>query len=272
MYYQPVTLDEALQIKAELGGAGHFVAGGTDLVVGMRKGKARPEHVVDLGRVEELTTLSEVDGRLRIGAGVTHARLEDSSFVALAAATATVGGPQIRNLGTVGGQIGTASPAGDVSVALLALRAECELVSKSRGRRRLPIDEMFVSYAKTALEPDELLEAVYVPLGGRSAFHKIGKRNAVAISVVVAAVSVGSGGEVGIGLGCVGPTPLRCPPAESYLAEHGLTEAAIAQAGELVEAYVEPIDDHRGSADYRRSMAGRLTQRLLRQVGAPRAT
>lgn len=271
MYYQPATLDEALQIKAELGETGHFVAGGTDLVVGMRKGKLRPENVVDLGRVEELTALGEAEGWLRIGAAVTHSQLESSTITALAASTATVGGPQIRNLGTVGGQIGTASPAGDVSVALLALRAECELVSKARGRRRLPLDEMFVSYAKTALAPDELLEAIYVPLGSRSAFHKIGKRNAVAISIVVAAVAVDAKGEVGIGLGCVGPTPLRCPPAESYLAEHGLTEAAVTQAGELVEAYVEPIDDHRGSADYRRSMAGRLTQRLLRQVGAPRA-
>ncbi len=271
MYYQPVTLDEVLQLKAELGETGRFVAGGTDLVVGIRKGRPRPEHVVDLCRVDALKELGEADGWLRIGAGVTHSRLEGSTIRALAASTATVGGPQIRNLGTIGGQIGTASPAGDVSVALLALRAECELLSKARGRRRLPLDEMFVSYAKTALEPDELLEAVYVPLGGRSAFHKIGKRNAVAISVVVAAVSLSSGGEVGIGLGCVGPTPLRCPPAESYLAEHGLTEVAMKEAGELVEAYVEPIDDHRGSADYRRAMAGRLTQRLLRQVGAPRA-
>lgn len=266
MFYQPATIEEALAAKAELGDAARFVAGGTDLVVALRKGRPAPEHVIDLGRVAGLDDLGEVGGFLRVGAGVCHRRLEESGVTALAQAAATVGGPQIRNLGTVGGQIGTASPAGDVSIALLALKAECELFSLARGARRLPLAEMFVSYAKTALAPDELLTAIYVPLGRRSAFHKIGKRKAVAISLVVVAASVAPDGDVGLGLGCVGPIPLTCKPAEALLRERGLGDATIDEAAALVEQAVAPIDDHRGSADYRRAMAKTLTRRLLRQL------
>ncbi len=266
MYYQPTTVEGALKIKAAHQASARFVAGGTDFVVGLRKGRERPEHLIDLSRIEALREVGEEGAWLRVGAGVTHAALESSALTALAVATASVGGPQIRNLGTVGGQIGTASPAGDVSVALLALKAEIELVSLARGRRRLPLSEMFLRYATTALADDEMIAAVYVPTNRKSAFHKIGKRRSVAISVAVVAVSVGLDGDVGIGLGCVGPTPLRCFPAETYLAEHERDDVAIEKAGELVEAYVEPIDDHRGSADYRRAMAGRLTKRLLREL------
>ena len=120
MYFQPKNLDEALEIKAKLGADGTLLAGGTDLVVGIRKGRTQVSNFIDLSKVAELGELQEQDGFLRIGAATVHRRLESCAHKALADAAATVGGPQIRNLGTVGGQIGTASPAGDVSVALIA--------------------------------------------------------------------------------------------------------------------------------------------------------
>lgn len=265
MYYQPTTIDEALAIKTKLGRGGHFVAGGTDLVVGMRKRVLAPEHFIDLSRVAGLDELVEANGYLKIGANVTHSQLESSDITALALSTETVGGPQIRNLGTFGGQIGTASPAGDVSVALIALKAECELISP-RGTRRLPLDEVFVGPGKTIVEPDEMVLAVYVPLGRRSTFYKIGKRDAVAISLVMAAASVGSAGDVAFGVGCVAPVPLRCKRAEAHLDEHGLEPEAIERAAELVGEEVSPIDDHRGGKEYRQAMAVTLAKRLLRQL------
>ncbi|MCC6749024.1 MAG: FAD binding domain-containing protein [Deltaproteobacteria bacterium] len=265
MYHQPRSIDEALELKARLGGDGTFLAGGTDLVVGLRKGKLEVKNLIDLSRVPGLDELQERDGHLVVGARVTHARLERCKETALAAAAETVGGPQIRNLGTVGGQIGTASPAGDVTVALLALKAEAELLSR-RGRRRVPLEQVFVGPGRTSLAPDELLRAVHVPLGRRSVFYKLGKRGAVAISVVMAAASVGPGGDVALAVGCAAPVPLRIAKAEALLDQQGLTEAAIARAAELAEQAVTPITDHRGGEAYRRAMAGTLTRRLLTEL------
>ena len=262
MYHRPASLDEALALKHHLGASAAFLAGGTDLVVGVRKGKAPPYAIIDLSLIAALAELRDEGDRLRIGALCTHARLERSGVAALAAACETVGGPQIRNLGTVGGQLGTASPAGDVSVALIALDAEVELASV-RGVRALPLAELFVGPGRTVMAPDELVLAVTVPTARRSAFYKIGKRDAVAISLVMAAASVGADGRVAIGLGCVAPVPLRARRAEAHLAAHGLNAAAIEAAAEIVASEVAPISDHRGGADYRRTMAATLTRRLL---------
>jgi CO/xanthine dehydrogenase FAD-binding subunit len=267
MYYQPTSLAEALRLKADLGVQGTFLAGGTDVVVGVRKGRLEVENYIDLSKVPGLGGIREHGGALRIGAAVTHAELESAALpAALAQACATVGGPQIRNLGTIGGQIGTASPAGDASVAMIALKAEVELTSGERGPRRLPLCEIFVAPGQTRIADDELVLAVHLPLHRRSDFRKIGKRDAVAISLVMAAASIGRGGDVGLAIGCVAPVPLRCKRAEAYLDAHGLGDASLQRAAEIVGEEVSPISDHRGGADYRRAMAQTLSKRLLRRL------
>ena len=266
MYHQPTTVDEVLGLKHQLGAAASFLAGGTDLVVGVRKGRREFGELIDLSRVDALAALERSGDTMRIGSMCRLATLERSGVDALAAACETVGGPQIRNLGTVGGQLGTASPAGDVSIALLALDAEVELASAETGTRSLPLAELFVGPGRTVLAEHELITAVTIPTNRRSAFYKIGKRGAVAISVVMAAASLGPEGELGIALGCVAPTPLRARKAEAHLQGGELSDARIDEAAALAAGEVKPIDDHRGGADYRRAMAATITRRLLRQL------
>ncbi|MCA9664859.1 MAG: xanthine dehydrogenase family protein subunit M [Myxococcales bacterium] len=267
LYYQPKSVDEALQIKAELGAEGTFLAGGTDVVVGIRKGKLKVARTIDLSQVPGLDGIRRHDGFLEIGAMTTHKALEQHDVpAALAQSCETVGGPQIRYLGTVGGQIGTASPAGDVSVALIALKADVELRSAARGTRRLPLDEVFVGPGKTVIADDEMVTRVFVPLGRRSDFYKIGKRDAVAISLVMAAASVGPAGDVAIAIGCVAPVPLRIKRAEALLDARGLSDEAVDEAATIAREDCSPISDHRGGADYRRAMAGTLTKRLLSRL------
>jgi CO/xanthine dehydrogenase FAD-binding subunit len=268
VFYRPATLTEALELKSHLGTEAVFLAGGTDLVAGVAKGRLEIGHWIDLSRLDELVYVAPEGDGVRIGASCTHAMLEASPYRALAQAARLVGGPQIRNRGTVAGNLGTASPAGDVCVALLALDAEVELLSL-RGGRRVPLSQFFLAPGKTAIAPDELIAAVRLPPGKASGFLKMGKRLSVAISVACCAVARHADGRIGIALGSVAPTPMRAPRAEAHLAEHGLTEASLAKASELVSEEVRPIDDHRASADYRRHVSGVLARRLLGSIAFP---
>lgn len=265
MFYQPSTLQEALELKAKLGHEARFLAGGTDLVVGMQKGRLTLDEVIDLSRLDELRYVHD-DGRsMTLGAGCTHAMVESCRVAALADSARQVGGPQIRNRGTIGGQLGTASPAGDVSVGLLALEADVELVSV-RGTRTVPLQEFFLGVGKTVLAPDELISAVRFDHPAGSAFYKIGKRNSVAISIVMCAVALGPDGAPRIALGSVAPTPLRLLKTEAFLKAEGLTATTIEEAGRLAREEVNPITDHRAGADYRRDVSGVLVARLLREL------
>lgn len=264
-FYQPQTLAEALELKAKLGTDAYFLAGGTDLVVLRNRGRVKGEHWIDLSKVPDLDGFAENDGVLRIGAACKHARLETSRYTALAEAAASVGGPQIRHRGTVGGNVGNASPAGDVSVALLAYDAELEL-AKLGGTRRMKLSEFFLAPGKTAIAPDEIITAFFLPASVRSAWFKLGKREATAISVVCTAVGVTADGKAHIALGSVAPRPTRVPEAEAVIAEKGLTPATAAEAGRLVSERISPITDHRASADYRRDVAGKMVARLLTQL------
>ena len=264
-FHQPKSLAEALQLKAELGEGAYFLAGGTDLVVLRNRGRIKGEHWIDLSRLNELNSLETVDGKLRIGAACTHSRLEQTPYTALAEAAASVGGPQIRARGTVAGNVGNASPAGDVSVALLAHDAEIELTSLE-GSRRLNLDAFFVGPGKTVIAPGEMITAFYLPSEVRSAWFKVGKREATAISVVAAAVGRQADGRVHIALGSVAPRPIRVAAAEAHLAEHGLTPETALEAGRIVSESITPITDHRATADYRRGIAGKMVSRLLAQL------
>ena len=252
--------------------------GGTDVMVEINLDRHRPAAILDLTRVHELTDW-DVDAKLlRVGAGVTYTRILDEladRLPGLAMASRTVGSPQIRNRGTVGGNLGTASPAGDAHPPLLASDAIVEVASKS-ATRRIPSREFFVGPKKNAMRPDELIAAFLVePAQGGQQFSKVGTRNAMVIAVCSFALALDfARRQVGTGIGSAGPTPLRAPAAEEFLAgalaESGLWECPaclpdqVAQRfGELVAAAARPIDDVRGTAAYRRHALSVLARRTL---------
>ena len=252
------------------------IAGGTDVMVDINFDRCRPEGLLDLSRIPapEIAGWS-VDGDvLTLGAGVTWAQvLADLPELApgLALAARTVGSPQIRNRGTVVGNLGSASPAGDAHPPLLAAGATVEVESVD-GRRTLPITEFFLGPKCSALRPHELICAVHVPVAtGPQQFSKIGTRNAMVIAVTSFALALHPREEgVGTGIGSAGPTPLRASDAEDYLSGEldwrsgsPLAPPVVRRFGELVGAAARPIDDVRGTADYRRHALSVMAARTL---------
>jgi CO/xanthine dehydrogenase FAD-binding subunit len=254
----PRSLDEALRIKAERPDAVP-IAGGTDLMVELNFDRKRPETILNLGEVPELRGWSRDDGLVRLGASLTYteAMAEDlrSQLPALAEASRTVGSPQIRNRGTIGGNLGTASPAGDALPPLLVEEAEIEVASTGGGTRRLPLQEFLVGPKRNALAPEELIVAVLLrPSGAPQTFMKVGPRNAMVISVCsLAVVADRERGELRAAFGSAGPVPtlVRTPLSEA----EGFPDA-VAQAA-------SPIDDVRGTAAYRRHALRVLAARGL---------
>jgi CO/xanthine dehydrogenase FAD-binding subunit len=251
------------------------LAGGTDVMVELNAHHAHVEQVVLVNRVPELCTWRVADGQVEIGAGVTWAQVqrELAQWVpALAEAARTVGSPQIRHAATIGGNLGTCSPAGDGLPVLAALDAVVHLVS-SAGERALPIAEFMVGPKRTAMRPGELITRVVVPVTtGFQGYAKVGVRNAMVIAIASAALVVDEVGQtVRLALGSVGPTVLRCPEAEQFAALHlptGLGDAELARFAELARAAARPIDDHRATAAYRRHAVGVLAVRLLQRAVA----
>ncbi|HEX6946177.1 MAG TPA: FAD binding domain-containing protein [Acidimicrobiia bacterium] len=256
--FHPTTLDEALAAAAD---GATPLAGGTDLMVEVNFGRRRPETVVGLRRVAEL---KEWDGN-RVGSGVNWRRVEREGPKAYAQAARTVGSPQIRNAGTIGGNLGTASPAGDGHPFLAAVDASIEIASTS-GRRLVPWSDFFTGPKQNCLQPGELVTAVVLPerLPERHEFGKVGVRNAMVIATVCCVVTRDHDGRTTVALGSVGPTPLRVPAAEEMIsAEPSPSEAALAEFARLVSEGVRPITDHRSTEEYRRHAAGVLARRLL---------
>jgi len=253
-------LDEALVAKAEAPHA-ELLAGGTDLMVEVNLARHRPERVISLRRIAELRDVTAT----RIGSGVTWSRLEHGHHRGLAEAARTVGSPQIRAAGTIGGNVGTASPAGDGLPWIAAADASIEVRSRARGTRVVPWREFFIGVKKTSIEPDEIITAVIVPENVPRAqeFSKVGARNAMVISTVSCLVMRGDDG-FRIALGSVAPTPMRATAAEDVLnAETTISEAALDEVARIVSAEVKPITDHRSTAAYRRHAAGILARRLV---------
>ena len=273
----PDTWEQALAMKAAQPDAVP-IAGGTDLMVALNFDRARPQAILDLTRVAELRDWSTDGGRLRIGAGVTYTRLIEElgeRLPGLAIASRTVGSPQIRNRGTVGGNLGTASPAGDGLPPLYVSDAEVELASAT-GTRRLPVAEFVTGPKRQAARDDELIAAFHLPAAtGAQQFAKIGTRNAMVIAVCSLSLAVWPERRaVCACIGSAGPTPIRAAEAEAFIAgvldEERLWEgrgplprAAFERFGELVAAAAAPIDDVRGSAAYRRHALGILARRTL---------
>ena len=276
-FLQPTSWAEALEAKAAHPDAVPL-AGGTDVMAELNFNLRRPDVLIDLTRIEELTQWSETNGRVRLGAGVTYARVIDelgTRLPGLAMASRTVGSPQIRNRGTVGGNLGTASPAGDAHPVLLAAEAEIEVTS-TRGVRIIPVDEFYTGVKRNALKPDELIRAVLItPPSGPQQFSKIGTRNAMVIAVAAFGLALHPDRRcVGTGIGSAAPTPRRAREAEAFLAqaldEAGLWEsrgelpyAMVLQFANLVRAAAAPIDDGRGTAAYRLHSLGVIARRSL---------
>ena len=276
-FLQPRSWAEALQAKAAHPDAVP-ICGGTDVMVELNFDKQRPPFLLDLTRVAELTDWSMEAGAVRLGAGVTYTRVIaelGDVLPGLAMASRTVGSPQIRNRGTVGGNLGAASPAGDSHPALLAAYAEVELASV-RGIRRLPLTEFYTGVKRSALAADELIAAVVItPPSGPQQFSKIGTRNAMVISVSAFGLALHPDGQtVGTGIGSAAPTPRRAYDAEKFLAQalteaglwdsHGeLPDAVAREFGAQVRAAASPIDDVRGTAAYRLHSLAVMARRTL---------
>jgi CO/xanthine dehydrogenase FAD-binding subunit len=261
---RPRSLDEALDALAAHPGA-ILLAGGTDLMVRANYQGLRPEAVVALRRVAEL---QEMDAGF-IGAGVTWSRLTSAPWPGLAQAARTVGSPQIRAMGTLGGNLGTASPAGDGLPFVASVEARVEVASRGGGTRSLAWDEFLVGPKRNSLQPGELILGVRLPASPppRQEFAKVGARNAMVIAIASACLALAEDGMVRIALGSVGPTPLRARRAEQMIsAERRPSPAARAEFARLVAEEVRPIDDHRSTAAYRRHAAGVIARRLLERA------
>ncbi|MDQ6879310.1 MAG: FAD binding domain-containing protein [Candidatus Dormibacteraeota bacterium] len=274
-FLQPTSWPEALQMKSAHPEA-MPIAGGTDVMVEINLDRHRPAAIIDLTRIPELNDWDMEKGWLRIGSGVTYARVIDelgALLPGLAMASRTVGSPQIRNRGTVGGNLGSASPAGDAHPPLLASNAVVELTSLA-GSRRVPAHEFFTGPKRNAMRKDELIAAFLVePARGPQQFSKVGTRNAMVIAVCSFAVAIDPDRRhLGTGIGSAAPTPVTAGEAEAFLEgvldEKGMWEtpsavdpSALKRFGELVAAAASPIDDVRGTAAYRRHALSVMARR-----------
>jgi CO/xanthine dehydrogenase FAD-binding subunit len=282
----PLSLDEAVDALAMRPGA-LVVAGGTDAMVAINEGHlpvatgGGPADVVSIDRVAELRTWTHDPsaGTVTIGAAVTYTELLAdplrSWLPALAEAARTVGSPQIRNAGTLGGNLGTCSPAGDALPVLSALDAVVHLRS-SAGERQLSVHDFMVGVKRTALAPGELITAVTLPLlDGWQGYAKVGVRNAMVIATASACLAVDQARRtVAIALGSVGPTIIRCRDAEALAAagvdwERGTAPGSVLDdVAAAAAAASRPIDDHRSTADYRRRAVAVMARRLARRAFA----
>ncbi|MGM0471040.1 MAG: FAD binding domain-containing protein [Bacillota bacterium] len=273
-FYRPNTISEAVELASDKEVT--FFAGGTDLMVHYY------EQLDDLGDIVDLTAIAELDGirqendLLHIGAGTTHQTIVNSDLLAadlpwLVQSAKEVGSPQIRNRGTIGGNIGNASPAADTVPALIVSDATIELVSVDQKREE-SLSDIFVSPGKTTIARDELITDIKIPVVSDNAagsFQKIGKRNALAIAVINCAVFVkidceeDNFKEVRICLGSVAPVPYKAVAAENFLVGKEINLDNITEAAKIVQEQIDPIDDIRGTAEYRDDVAEVIVKRAI---------
>lgn len=275
-FLQPTSLDEALAMKAERPEATP-IQGGTDLMVDINFDRERPDATLDLNRVPELLEIETDPGddHVWVGAGVPYLRIMrelQTEAPGLCMASRTVGSPQIRARGTLGGNLGTASPAGDTLPMLAAAGASAEVASTARGTREIPVSEFIVRPRHSALEPDELITRVRVPRArGPQQFGKVGQRNAMVISIASFGLALDATTRtVGTGIGSAGPTILLAPEANEFAAgaldwdeAAPMPDGTATRFGTLVSEAASPIDDVRGTARYRRHALAVVAARAL---------
>jgi len=276
-FHEPTTLSAACEIMAALREKARPLAGGTDLVVNMKKKQIRPDHVVSLSKIDDLRGIVQENGLLKIGACVTAADLAASEVIrkslsALAEAAGVLGSPLIRNLATIAGNLVTARPAADLPPPLIAYGARAVLTKRS-GERSVDLNDFFIGPGETLMAPDEILTKVVIeaPRGRHGdSYIKLGVRQTLEISLVNLAACIsfedpgGTIADARVVLGSVGPIPIRARSAEDILKGELPSEALFERAGEAARRDARPIDDFRGSAEYRRDMVGVLTRRALK--------
>jgi carbon-monoxide dehydrogenase medium subunit len=272
-FLTPTTLGEACQMLMQAGS--HPVAGCTDVLPQMRRGRLKAKRLVDLSQLGELKYVEHQNGWIHLGALLTYQELIEqtslqSSAPALIQAAASIGCLQTRNRGTLGGNLGNASPAGDCLPPLLVMNAEVRLIGPY-DERKLPLSDFLLGPGKTALQPGEIIRQVDLeplPASAETVFLKLGHRQGMAVSVVSAALTIemdGSGvvKQARIALGAVAPSAMRCPKTEALLVGQAIDELVMAQAGWIAAQECNPIDDVRGSAVYRRHAVQVLVKRGL---------
>jgi xanthine dehydrogenase FAD-binding subunit len=275
-YFSPSSVEEALALLEQYGDQATIMAGGTDLMPALNGHTISPKYVIHLDKLDELRYISQDTDCIRIGALVTFNELIDSNLIstkltALAMAAEESSAPQVRNLGIIGGNLGTASPAGDLTVALAALKARVK-VSDKNGTKEYAVEEFIVGPKKNIMTKDQMIVEIIVPNlpdNTRSSFQKIGKRKANTISVVCAAAAVtvdqatDAIKEARISLGSVGPSVIIAQKYGSALAGVSINSDKIKELSELVKEEISPITDVRSTAEYRYEVAGVLAARCV---------
>jgi carbon-monoxide dehydrogenase medium subunit len=273
-YLRPVTISEAVALLQQHGDGAKILSGGQSLIPMMKVRLARPEYLIDINRIPELRHIKEESGFLKIGGLTREADLEDSDLIRarypiILDTAKMIADPQVRNMATVGGNLAHGDPANDHPATMLALGAEI-VATGPRGERTIPVKEFFISLFTTALEPDEVLTEIRIPLppaGSGGAYvkleRKVGDFATVGAAAQIALDSSGNCRAVGIGLTNVGPIPLKAQTAEDFLRGKNLDDAAISQAAELASQDSQPSSDLRAPADYKIAMVRELTKRAL---------
>jgi len=275
-FHEPTSLGEACEIMATYGAKAKVIAGGTDLMVNMKKKILAPEHLVCLGRIDSMHAIEEKNGQVVIGGRYTVAELTVDSLVekklsALRSGARALGSPLVRNRATIAGNIGSARPAADLPPSLIAYGATAVLQS-SKGEREVALNEFFKGPGFTEIDVNEILTEVRVPIPGDgqgAGYINLGVRKAQDCNVVNVASFIALDEKDGrikqarIVMGSVGPTPLRAKSAEAVLIGEKPDEALFLKAGEAARQDCTPIDDFRGAASYRKAMVGILTKRTL---------
>jgi carbon-monoxide dehydrogenase medium subunit len=278
-YFEPASLDEAVQLLSAAGDSAQVLAGGTDLIVDMKMGRMRPSTVVNLKRIPGLGGINDDEGGTRIGAltkvpAIEASRLVQERHPALAQAASILASPPVRALATIGGNVGRASPASDLGPALIVHDARAAIVGADGSRDEL-VEDLYVGPGATSLIPSDIITHFTLPKplpGFGSAHVKLGKRGSgtdIALAGVSASVVVGNNGEIldcRIALASLGPTPFRAFATESLLRSEPPTEALLAAAAEMASGEAKPIGDMRASASYRTRLARVLTLRALREA------
>jgi len=278
-FHEPTTVSEACEIMGRLREKARPLAGGTDLIVNMKRKLILPDCVVSLAKIEDLQRIVRENGFLKIGACVTAAEIAASddvekAFGALAQGARVLGSPLVRNLATIAGNVVSGRPAADLPPALMVYGARAVL-AKTSGERAVDLNDFFKGPGKTVMEPDEILTKILleVPKGHcGGSYIKLGVRQTLEISLVNVAAFIalekqdGPIREARVVLGSVGPTPIRATSAEELLRGQSPSDALFARAAKAAAADAKPIDDFRGSAEYRRDMVDVLAKRALTQA------
>lgn len=276
--FTPHQLDQALQYLHQYGDETTVLAGGTDVLVRCHERLPDLRRVLNICELDELKCVKTIDEEIEVGSMVTHTQLQNSTIVQshvplLAEAALTIGSPQIRNRGTIGGNVANASPAGDLLPVLLVLEAQVKIVSLDRGERWVPLHEFFTGPGRNVLKKDELITGFVFHKPGegcRGSFRKLGCRRALAVAVVNAAVLMEIEGDrikdCRIALGAVAPTAIRAHLAEEMLRGKSLNDEQLAAARAQLAQEISPISDLRGSQQYRIDAAGALVEQAIRTI------